>query len=219
MYLFFPDVLLNQTKSSEQMDNASSQPAQETQSTEDSIRLGDNNRISIKSKTYLYVKKHKCPSCNYKAAHLAHLKRHMIIHTGERPFPCKICQKKLTTKHNLQSHMKIHIKEFPFGCSKCFEGFYLNDEKKEHEANCIVRCFKCDVCEKFSTLTKVKLIEHMRSHSNDKPFECNQCSMKYKSKYNLIRHRETHTNNKRKKRFMKPSDKNENTMCARGPNK
>ncbi|XP_055936713.1 zinc finger protein 107-like [Argiope bruennichi] len=56
----------------------------------------------------LNYKLHKCSYCNYSSFILTNLKKHILIHTGERPFSCSICGKKFIQKTHLKRHMFIH---------------------------------------------------------------------------------------------------------------
>ncbi|KAG2221543.1 hypothetical protein INT45_004537 [Circinella minor] len=57
-------------------------------------------------------KQHVCthPDCHRRFKRLEHLKRHMRIHTLERPFPCTYpgCQKTFSRSDNLTQHLKTH---------------------------------------------------------------------------------------------------------------
>ncbi|KAI8979294.1 hypothetical protein BDF20DRAFT_957006 [Mycotypha africana] len=65
---------------------------------------GGNNNNNCKS--------HTCPvtQCQRRFKRLEHLKRHMRIHTLERPFACNFpnCQKTFSRSDNLSQHMKTH---------------------------------------------------------------------------------------------------------------
>lgn len=54
-------------------------------------------------------RKYVCPFCEKRFGWSTDLKRHVILHTGERPFKCKWCPITFTRKFLLQNHMKkIH---------------------------------------------------------------------------------------------------------------
>ncbi|KAI8366715.1 uncharacterized protein BYT42DRAFT_587650 [Radiomyces spectabilis] len=57
-------------------------------------------------------KQHVCthPNCQRRFKRLEHLKRHMRIHTSERPFQCTYagCQKSFSRSDNLTQHLKTH---------------------------------------------------------------------------------------------------------------
>lgn len=60
------------------------------------------------------TKSHACPisQCLRRFKRLEHLKRHMRIHTLERPFRCSYpgCQKNFSRSDNLSQHIKTHQK-------------------------------------------------------------------------------------------------------------
>ncbi|KAI7847716.1 hypothetical protein BDC45DRAFT_541681 [Circinella umbellata] len=67
---------------------------------------------STTASTIAQNKSHVCPvsQCQRRFKRLEHLKRHMRIHTLERPFPCSFpnCHKTFSRSDNLSQHMKTH---------------------------------------------------------------------------------------------------------------
>ena len=53
-------------------------------------------------------KKYSCPTCGKVFPRAGALKRHLVIHSGKRPFKCFICGRGFTQCGNLKTHMKVH---------------------------------------------------------------------------------------------------------------
>ncbi|GFN79225.1 ras-responsive element-binding protein 1 [Plakobranchus ocellatus] len=51
-----------------------------------------------------------CTICGKTLSSQSSLDRHMLVHSGERPFKCKICDMSFTTNGNMHRHSRIHEK-------------------------------------------------------------------------------------------------------------
>lgn len=72
----------------------------------------------------------KCPACPYSTTVLGNLKRHLLRHSGDRPFKCTLCSRQL--KQHLQNHMSIHT-GFRFSCEICGKKFTRLSSVRHHK--------------------------------------------------------------------------------------
>lgn len=54
----------------------------------------------------------QCSVCGNDFANNFTLKRHMQLHTGEKPFECTVCLKRFHQKSHMKEHMIVHHKLF-----------------------------------------------------------------------------------------------------------
>ncbi|KAF9960545.1 hypothetical protein BGZ72_006607 [Mortierella alpina] len=87
-----------------------------------SISMADkhrNNSISStgssNSSSSNTTNKHPCkfPTCGWSFKRFEHLKRHMLVHTKERPFVCEFhgCEKSFSRSDNFSAHLRTHQKK------------------------------------------------------------------------------------------------------------
>ncbi|KAG7492181.1 hypothetical protein MATL_G00012380 [Megalops atlanticus] len=108
-------------------------------------------------------KPHICEHCNAAFRSSYHLRRHVLIHTGERPFRCSQCNMSFIQKYLLQRHEKIHSGEKPFSCDQCnmrfIQKYHMERHKRTHSGE---KPYKCDTCQQYFSRTD-RLLKHKRT--------------------------------------------------------
>lgn len=57
------------------------------------------------------VPEFQCSWCFYSTPFKADLKKHILTHTGERPYSCHVCGRRFPRKDNLKRHIQgVHFK-------------------------------------------------------------------------------------------------------------
>lgn len=73
-----------------------------------------------------------CSQCSYTTPIMSHFKKHLLIHSGKRPFTCEICCKSFRQKEHLKSHSIVHLTQ---KCTFCRMTFFDENEFKSHMKN------------------------------------------------------------------------------------
>ncbi|XP_028824284.1 early growth response protein 2-like [Denticeps clupeoides] len=76
----------------------------------------------------------RCPleTCERRFFRGDELRRHLRVHTGQKPFPCPVCLRRFSRTDHLTTHMRTHTGEKPFPCGACGRRFARSDERKRH---------------------------------------------------------------------------------------
>ena len=140
-----------------------------------------DSELAKKSK----LKKHSCPHCNKAFSTARDLKKHIRVHTGEKPYVCQRCDKRFSQKVHLTVHMRLHTGEKPYECKQCearfSDGSTLRKHMKRHTQE--------------GYLSHHKLIHFgigEKSALSSKLYKCVLCPAVFHEEKHLNKHKLTH---------------------------
>ncbi|KAF7283650.1 hypothetical protein GWI33_023287 [Rhynchophorus ferrugineus] len=154
---------------------------------------------------------YSCDKCLYVGISRANLERHTLIHLDPADikwYNCTECPYKTKYEHQLKSHFIVHRnpdeinffqcphcnlkcshREYSFTCAECDYKTFSKERLAAHIKKHSKQVFKCELC-KFITKHDKYLQSHIKLVHMDveKPFLCDTCSYKGKTKRELDKH-------------------------------
>ncbi|XP_030798939.1 ras-responsive element-binding protein 1 isoform X1 [Camarhynchus parvulus] len=138
---------------------------------------------------------HSCSICGKSLSSASSLDRHMLVHSGERPYKCSVCGQSFTTNGNMHRHMKIHEKD-PNSTASTTPPSPLKRRRLSSK-----RKFSHDAeLDREERTPAKKVLEDGHSAEGDKRaddevYHCPVCFKDFFCKYGLESHMETHPDN------------------------
>lgn len=143
----------------------------------------------------------KCLACDFKTREgFKAINEHQATHTGEKPFQCYVCKEEFGTRKTCQTHIKFHhtapeLKpkaahetDSCLVCGAPWDPISFECSKNEsHWHDLGDGLFRCGVeeCACLNQMAKEKLLDHLRMHTNARPYPCRGqgCAARFRSFY------------------------------------
>ena len=161
-------------------------------------------KTELCDKTLEDVTKTLCKYCDFSCALSSNLKRHMMKHSGEKPYKCELCDfvtnmpsylKRHTQRHSVEKPYK-HNGEKPYQCKFCDYACFVASSLKVHlRIHTGEKPYKCKSCD-YEATTHSSLKVHARLHTGEKPYECGLCGYACRDASTLKVHIRKHTGEK-----------------------
>ena len=117
--------------------------------------------------------------------------KHIITHTGDKPYKYDVCSKGFVKEYDLTEHMRIHTRDAPYKCDVCGKGFtrtfhlvthtQIHTGRNPISVKCVARALK--------ELSSCKT--HKHSHRRE-PYMCCVCSKRFSDQSSHRRHMKAH---------------------------
>jgi uncharacterized Zn-finger protein len=138
-----------------------------------------------------------CGECGAAFAQKYTLTRHMLSHTGDRPYVCGhgTCRAAFAQMSDLTRHMRTHTGDRPYVCGECGAAFADRSAFGRHKLiHTGERPYSCGECGA-AFRQKCHLTAHMRTHTGERPYVCGYgtCGAAFTQTSDLTRHMRTHT--------------------------
>ncbi|XP_014430321.2 PR domain zinc finger protein 5 isoform X6 [Pelodiscus sinensis] len=136
----------------------------------------------------------KADSCGKRFKSKDALKKHKEnVHTGNsrKKLMCSVCSKKCSSATNLQEHRKVHE---IFECQECDKKFISANQLKRHmithSEQVQHRQQHCKLPHSVSSICLNPVLEEppIETHSEERPFQCEECKALFRTPFSLQRH-------------------------------
>lgn len=161
------------------------------------VAFATNKQLSRHLNTHIKTLKNgsggslKCPVCEMQLSCASSLKRHMVTHTGIKPYKCDECGQSFSQREVLKRHMDIHTGLKRHRCPHCSVYFAQKTNltqhiNRMHLAGQPQSQHECHICHRVFNHTS-GLSRHLVTHAGV-TFACKECGKKFNDRSSVQRH-------------------------------
>ncbi|XP_048003055.1 zinc finger protein 33A-like [Leguminivora glycinivorella] len=125
----------------------------------------------------------------------------------KRKYPCPECANVYSRRTYMNNHYRhVHAKQSRYHCADCDRHFlnrtrYLDHRRFQHEGLKRDKDKLCNICGRGFAANRT-LVNHIRTHSGERPFACEFCGAKFTQKHAMLSHvKYIHLKSKRKTNY------------------
>ena len=135
---------------------------------------------------------HMCMECGEVLSNSYSLKRHSLIHSGDRPHKCEYCDKRYAHAYLLMHHLNTHAGDRPYRCTECGKDFTSPNTLRRHRGVHRKQQHQCNHCDQ--QFQRIDFLDrHLaKEHDVSKQHLCLVCGKSFTFEDMLQEHIELH---------------------------
>ena len=135
---------------------------------------------------------HMCMECGEVLSNSYSLKRHSLIHSGDRPHKCEYCDKRYPHAYLLMHHLNTHAGDRPYRCTECGKDFTSPNTLRRHRGVHRKQTYQCYLCDQ--QFQRIDFLDrHLaKEHDVSKQHLCLVCGKSFTFENMLQEHIESH---------------------------
>ncbi|XP_052867163.1 zinc finger and SCAN domain-containing protein 31-like [Anopheles cruzii] len=151
--------------------------------------LQHSEKVHKKERYTKHIRPYECDICYKRFLSQAALFKHQEYPYRAKKYACKLCEARFHSRSAVLNHEKsTHIRTRSYECNVCQKAFFTQSTLLCHQLVHREKQFQCSVCDK-QFGRKIDMLAHLQAtHIDERPFSCDTCAKRFKTKAHLRHH-------------------------------